>query len=326
MHDMDRASPHLSEVPCFRDILPKSGPYEKASKTAESHVAVTVSAQHRHTDARHFVLQEDAGTAFVDDHNKPLQTYSSSFLPNVEHHLTSEWPAQLPPGLGAQAEQGDAFQYVRNIGMDPNDSSYEGMMQFPLGENSFASSDPTWTRPPFAHYREAFPMVHAYGVFDDPQGYPDFISRTMDVPLHSYQLWGDSLALMDNPPEVFGTEALSFLGQSMSCGGTHPPKDVDATVDLLDSSGSQAHEYWQSFPPQNVEANASTQGTPLENRPADDDMDDFSMFFDTSTPTKRLSPNLAAVLLGIPEDPGIANRNDELLFRYEIRSSPNNGG
>ena len=323
---MDLAGPRLRDASRFRNILPKNRPSEDASKIAESHVALTVSAQHRLTDARHSIRQGDAGATFVDDHNEPLQAYTevdlyvNNFIPNVEQHLASGWAAHLPPGLGTQGEQGDPFQYVHNIGIDRNESSYEGVMQLPLGENSIASSQHAWTRPPFTQNREAFPNGDAYGEF------ADFISRTMDAPLQSNQHWGNSLALVDNSPEMFRTEMSSFLGQTISCGNTHPLRDVNATDDLLDFSESHAHEYWQSFPSANVEANANTLGGPLENRPAYDDVDDFSMFFDTSTPTKRLNPNLAAVLLGIPEDPGITYRNEELPFSYETRSSPNNGG
>jgi hypothetical protein len=322
---MDRAGHRLGGSFRLRNILPKSKPSEDSSKNAESHGVVTISTQHGVTNARQSVLQEEAGVTFVDDHSAKGNLYANNFLPNIEQDYVSGWAVHLPPGLGVQVERRNPFQYVRNIGMDPNGSLYEGMMQAPVGENIFASPQHTLVRPPFAQNKDVFPLCNTYGGFDDPQGYPNFISRTGDVPLQSDQFWGNSLTLVDSSPEVFGTETSSFLGQTMSCGSAHLLKGVNAAQDLLDFSGSHAYEYWQSFPSEDVEANANTLGAPLENRPADDDMDDFSMFFDTSTPTTRLGPNLAAVLLGIPEDPGRATGNEVLPFSYEPRSSPNNG-
>jgi len=300
---MDR--PGLGGSSRFRALLPK---------TVTSHLLVTVSGQH-------------AGATFVDYHNEPLHTYSdedsygNNFLPNIEQHLASGWTAQLPPGSGAQVEQGGLFQNVQNIGMDPNESSYKGMVQLALGENSLAISQHTWT--PFEQDKEAFSMGNTYREFNNAQEYPHFISRTMDVPLQSDQLGENSSSIVDNSPDVFGTETSSFLGQTMACGSIYPLRYINATEDLLDFSGSYAPEYWQSIHSENVEANTNTLGAPFENRPAADDIDDLPISFDTSTPANRLSPSHAAVLLGIPEEPG---RNEELPFSYEAISNQNNGG
>ncbi len=336
---MDRADrPRPGEPSRFRNIRPRgSGPFVGASKTVESHAALPVSVHQNFTDAGRSVLHGDAGATY-HDHTEPLQAYAkpelwpSNFLQSVETRLVAGWAAQRPPALGAQTAQDDLFRCIPSIGMGLNESSYDGMMQLPFGENLFAGPQYPWTGPPFAQSGEAFPSGDAYGELDDSQMYLNFTSGTMDTPLQSDQFWADSLAVVDNPPEGFGQVGSSLRDQTMPCSSIQPQIDINVTQDFLDVSGGQSSENWQVFPSETVETNENAMGTTLENRletidqTKSDDIDDFCMFLDTSTPTRRLGPDLAAVLLGIPQHPGVIARDEELPFRYEARTRHNNGG
>jgi hypothetical protein len=328
---MERAGPRMGELPRFRIILPRNGPSENAPKSAQSQVPGPVSRlRNNFTHATHSTLHGDAGATYAQGHTEPLQTYAESdlytnhFLNNVETHFATRWPApaQLAPGLGAQADQCNPFQSIPNISMDPIASSYEGMVQLPFSKTSFAIPQDPWTGPPFAHGREAFSTANANGELSGSQAYPNFASRSMDAPLQLEQLWANSSALADSRREAFSQVNSSFPEQTMPYESTHPYIDVNTTEDFLDFSERQNDENWQSFPSETVEA---APGVPLDNRSADDDFDDFSMFINTSTPTKLLGPTLAAFMLGIPEDPGEVTRNKELPFGYETTSSQNDG-
>jgi hypothetical protein len=232
----------------------------------------------------------------------------------------------LLPVFGAQEDEGDAIQDLHNIRMNPNDSSCEDMMQLYLRENSFAISQPLWTQRESARDGGAFPLSNASGKFEVPQEYSDCISRTIDAPLLSNQPWTASSAVLGGSPDVFTTRNLSFLGQSVSISNSQTINDVSRTEDILGFFGNYANECWHSLPFENVDSNTNALGGPFENSLANGEIDDSYMFSETSTPTERLDPHLKAVLLGIPEDPGIAGRNEELPFSYNSRLNPNNGG
>jgi hypothetical protein len=299
-----RPRPPVDELPRFRIILPRN---------VQSEVLGPVLPL-RNTSTLH----GDAGAAYAQSHNEPLHLYTNSFLPNVETHFATSWPAQLAPGLGAQADQCDPFQSIPNTGIDPFTLSYEGMMQPPFSKTSHASLQDPWTGSLFAHGRESPSTANAYGEFSSSQARPNFISILIGAPLQSEQFWANSSVLADSRREAFGQVNSSFPEQTMPYKSTHPRIDVNLTEDFLDFSGSQNVENWQSFRSETVEA---APGLTLDNRSAVDDFDDFSMFVDTS---QRLDPTLAAFMLGIPEDPGEATRNKELPFGYET-SSPNHG-
>jgi hypothetical protein len=311
---MERAGPRMGEQSRFRIILPRNLSSESAPKSVQSEMPGPVShLRNTLTHASQLTLYGDAGATYAQGHTKPLQTcaepdlYTNSFLFNVETNFATRWAAQLAPA---------------NNGINPIAPSYEGMMQPPFGETSFASPQDPWTGPPFAHGRETLSTANTYCELSGSQAYPNFISRSMNTPLQFEQLWADSSVPVDSRREAFSQVNSSFPEQTMPYESTHPHIDVNTTEDFLDFSESQNDENWQSFPSKTVE---EALGGPLDNRSADDDFDDFSMFINPLTPTKRLGPTLAAFMLGIPEDPGEVTRNIELQFSYETTSSQNHG-
>jgi hypothetical protein len=319
----------MGEQSRFRIILPRNLSPESAPKSVQSEMPGPVShLRNTLTHASQLTLYGDAGATYAQGHTKPLQTYAepdlytNSFLLNVETNFATRWAAQLAPGLGAQADQRDPFQSIPNNGINPIASSYEGMTQPPFGETSFASPQDPWTGPPFAHGRETLSTANTYCELSGSQAYPNFISRSMNTPLQFEQLWADSSVPVDSRREAFSQVNSSFPEQTMPYESTHPHIDVNTTEEFLDFSESLNDENWQSFPSETVE---EALGGPLDNRSADDDFDDFSMYINPLTPTKRLGPTLAAFMLGIPEDPGEVARNIELQFSYETTSSQNHG-
>lgn len=288
-----------------------------------SHVAPTsVSDGHTMTGARYSTLQGDICATFVDEHTGPFQSYTAPnlcadhYLPyNVDTHLATGRAAPVPlSSLETQLIPDDPFQFFSPSGVSCSVPSYQGTIQ-----NPFAGPQQNWTQP-FVQSGETFPMGDAY----EPYGSSIYTSTNMELPSTSAQVWANSLGIWDNPPTI--SETSSFPAQGTSHGSSHQLGEINLTEGFFDFSASRFHEYRQSFPLENVEPNLNSVGAPLENPRADNFNNDFSMLLDSSTTAKRLDPDLAAVLLGIPEDPRIATENKELPFSYKIGSGQITGG